>query len=78
MTKVLIAVAIAIGAAVLAKRHAFSRDGFDFERFIERMPDNAPPKWAFQNITTIRENTDRILELLDKGEHARPETSASE
>ena len=29
------------------------------------MPDNAPPKWAFQNISAIRENTDRILELLD-------------
>lgn len=26
-------------------------------------PDNAPPKWVFRNITAIRENTDRILEL---------------
>lgn len=51
---------------VLAKRQAFSRDGFDIERFVERMPDNAPPKWAFQNITTIRENTDRILEILER------------
>ena len=65
MTKALIAGAVVIGAVALAKRHALSRDGFDIERFIERMPDNAPPKWAFQNITAIRENTDRILELLD-------------
>ena len=65
MSKALIGVAVVIGAVVLAKRHALSRDGFDFERLIERMPDNAPPKWAFQNITAIRENTDRILEILD-------------
>jgi hypothetical protein len=65
MTKALIAGAVVIGAVVLAKRHALSRDGFDIERFVERMPDNAPPKWAFQNLTAIRENTDRILELLD-------------
>ena len=26
------------------------------------MPDNAPPKWMFRNITAIRENTDRILD----------------
>jgi hypothetical protein len=31
------------------------------------MPDNAPPKWMFRNITAIRENTDRILELLESG-----------
>ena len=70
MSKTLIAGAVVIGAVVLAKRHALSRDGFDIERFIERMPDNAPPKWAFQNITAIRENTDRILELLDSRQKA--------
>ena len=63
--KLLVGVALVAGAVVLAKRHALRRDGFDFETILERMPDNAPPKWAFQNITAIRENTDRILELLD-------------
>ena len=29
-----------------------------------RCPANAPPKWIFRNITAIRENTDRILQLL--------------
>jgi hypothetical protein len=78
MRKALIAGALVIGAVVLAKRHALSRDGFDFERFIERMPDNAPPKWAFQNISAIRENTDRILELLDSQQTAAPDSSPSE
>ena len=65
MSKALIVGAVVVGAVVLAKRHALSRDGFDIERFIERMPDSAPPKWAFQNISAIRENTDRILELIE-------------
>ena len=29
------------------------------------MPDTAPPKWMFTNITAIRQNTDRILEMLE-------------
>ena len=78
MGKALIVGAVVIGAVVLAKRHALSRDGFDIETFVERMPDNAPPKWAYKNISAIRENTDRILELLDSqhkddtGEAAMP------
>ena len=77
MSKALIAGAVVIGAVVLAKRHALSRDGFDIERFVERMPDNAPPKWMFQNITSIRQNTDRILELLDSERKAEPGPSPS-
>lgn len=70
MGKALVVGAVVIGAVVLAKRHALSRDGFDIETFIERMPDNAPPKWAFNNISAIRENTDRILELLEREQKA--------
>jgi len=29
------------------------------------MPDNAPPKWMFANIGAIRDNTERIIELLE-------------
>jgi hypothetical protein len=52
------------GAAILGKRLAFRR-GVDFESMIERMPENAPPKWIFRNVNAIRENTDRILNLLE-------------
>jgi hypothetical protein len=55
MYKALIAGAVVIGAVVLAKRHAPSRDGLDFEKLIERMPDNAPPKWAFKHQRDSRE-----------------------
>jgi hypothetical protein len=52
------------GAAILAKR-LVSRRGVDFESMIERMPENAPPKWIFRNVNAIRENTERILNLLE-------------
>ena len=77
MSKALIIGAVVIGAVVVAKRRALSRDGFDIETFIERMPDNAPPKWAFNNISAIRENTDRILELLDSQQKADTREAAA-
>jgi hypothetical protein len=52
----------ALGARRLARRGC---GGFDFEQMIERMPENAPPKWMFRNISAIRRNTDRILTLLE-------------
>ena len=55
----------ATGSAFLAKRFASSSGGPDFERWIERMPENAPPKWIFRNVTAIRENTERTLQLLE-------------
>jgi hypothetical protein len=80
MNKPLIVGGAVIGAALLARRCASSCGGFDFETLIERMPDNAPPKWMFRNISAIRENTDRILQLLESertsaaGEPARTAT----
>jgi hypothetical protein len=35
-------------------------------RVFERLPDEAPPKWMFNNISAIRENTERILDLLQR------------
>jgi hypothetical protein len=64
MKKLMIGVGVAAGVALLARRASRHCGGIDFERMIERMPDNAPPKWMFQNISAIRANTDRILELL--------------
>jgi hypothetical protein len=77
MNKALIGGAVVIGAVVLAKRHALSGGGFDLERWIGRMPDNAPPKWMFLNISAIRENTDRILELLESERKADTEKASA-
>jgi hypothetical protein len=34
---------------------------------MEEMPEDFPPRVMFDNVATARENTDRILEILDKG-----------
>ena len=60
----LVGVAV-VGVALLARRASRGCAGFDVEKMIERMPDNAPPKWMFSNIGAIRANTERILELLE-------------
>jgi hypothetical protein len=73
MKKMLVLVAVLAGftgLGVLARRFAPKMGNIDWEKRFEAMPDNAPPKWMFRNITAIRENTDRILELLESG---RPE-----
>lgn len=67
MKKALIIVGGVIGAVLIARRFV----KFDGEKVFERMPDWAPPKWMFRNITAIRENTERILERL--GETRRSE-----
>ena len=64
MKKVLVAVVLLVGLGVLAQRLGQKMSTVDWEERFDRMPDNAPPKWVFRNITTIRDNTDRILELL--------------
>ena len=65
MKKLMIGGAVVTGAALLARRCVSSCGGVDFERLVERMPENAPPKWIFRNVIAIRDNTDRILQLLE-------------
>jgi hypothetical protein len=69
MRRLLLVGAAVVGVGVFARRSARGHGGFDLERMIERMPENAPPKWMFRNISAIRANTEQILELLDT-EHA--------
>ena len=64
MKRLLIGAAV-VGVGLLAARGVRRCSGIDFERMIERMPDDAPPKWMFRNITAIRANSERILELLE-------------
>jgi hypothetical protein len=64
MKRLFLVGAAAVGVGLCARRAACGR-GFDLERMIERMPENAPRKWMFRNITAIRENTERIFELLE-------------
>ncbi len=58
MKKVVVGAVLLVGLGLLAKRFG--------PTLFETMPDDAPPKWMFRNIAAIRENTDRILEILDR------------
>ena len=44
MKKLLIGAGLVIGGGLLARRCASSCGSFDFEKMIERMPENAPPQ----------------------------------
>jgi hypothetical protein len=67
MKKVVAVAAVLAVLGVLARRFGSKMPAIDWEKRLEAMPDNAPPKWMFRNITAIRENTDRILQLLESG-----------
>ena len=73
MRKLIVAGGVIAAAAVVAKRWA-SSGGLDCGQMIERMPEDAPPKWMFHSITAIRQNTDRILELLE----SEPEAASTD
>jgi hypothetical protein len=72
MKKLLVAGAMVAGAAVAARRCMAGCCTIDFEKLVERMPDGAPPKWMFRNISAIRENTEKILERLEAEPAQKP------
>ena len=65
MRGLLLAGAALLGVALVARRAVRGCGSFDFESMIERMPENAPPRWMFRNISAIRANTEQILERLE-------------
>ncbi len=67
MKKTLLFAAVLAGLGVLARLFGAKMRSIDWETKFEAMPGNAPPKWMFHNITAIRENTERILQLLESG-----------
>jgi hypothetical protein len=65
MKKLATAAIVVVGIGIVAGRLGAKCRNMDWEKVFEAMPDNAPPKWMFRNITAIRENTERIIELLE-------------
>ena len=62
MKKALVVLALIAAAALVLRLIGKASGGV--EAILERMPEDAPPKWIFTNISAIRENTDRLLERL--------------
>ena len=73
MKRIAVLIAIVAVAVLLAKRLGLR---FDLASRIAAMPDTAPPKWIFSNVTAIRANTDQILDLLQRQATAEPEHPA--
>jgi hypothetical protein len=65
MKKIIVAVAVLVGVGFVVKRFAPRFGDVDWEQRFAAMPDNAPPKWIFRNISEIHDNTERILEMLE-------------
>ena len=65
MKKALVLAAVLAGLAALGRVLGSRMQNIDWEKRIAALPDNAPPKWMFRNVTAIRENTERILRLLE-------------
>jgi hypothetical protein len=76
MKRLLLVGTAVVGAGMCARRCARGHGGLDFEKMIERMPENAPPKWMFRNISAIRDNTEQILRLLDSKRGAEADQPA--
>lgn len=84
MKKLMIALVVLVGVGFVAKRFGPKFENVDWEKRFASLPDNAPPKWMFRNISDIRDHTDRILGLLENRsadtqlvEHASPSGTAS-
>ena len=54
------------GCVLLAKRRARRAGRTDFAKRMAAKPDGTPAKWIFDNVTAIRQNTERLLELLEQ------------
>lgn len=71
MKKALIIGAAIAGAALLAKRFAPKMQGIDLGVAHRGDAGHRPAERMFTNIKAIRDNSDRILELLEQ-ERGRP------
>ena len=60
-----------IAGAVLLAKHFSPELRKACERMFEKMPDEFPPKWMHLNITAIREQNERIIQLLEEQAKAR-------
>ncbi len=54
-----------IAGAVFAAHHFCPKSSCLCERVFEMVPDDFPPKRMFLNVAAIREQNERIIELLE-------------
>ena len=64
------------GVVLLARRFHPRLENINWERKFAAMPDDFPPKRMFLNISAVREQNERILELLEADREAKPAEKA--
>ena len=64
------------GGLLVARRFAPKMEDVNWEKKFAEMPEDFPPKWMFTNISAIREQNERILELLEADRTSRPAEKA--
>ncbi|MDH3538856.1 MAG: hypothetical protein OEP52_02575 [Acidimicrobiia bacterium] len=62
----LVRLALVFGGVMLVMRLAGPKIGEFMDRKFEEAPDDFPPKWMYLNISAIREQNERILQLMEK------------
>ncbi len=60
----LLRIAAVVAGGMVIMRLVGPKLGERMDRMFEKAPDDFPPKWMYLNISAIRENTERILEVL--------------
>ena len=77
---VLILIGVVVWAAVMrAKRQSGEERPSMWDKMrqqMEDMPEDFPPRVMFDNVADTKENTERILEILDKGGDAAEQEAA--
>lgn len=71
---------LAVGAVgMLLMRRMVPRMCRRMEQMMEKLPEDAPPRRMFMNMSAIREQNERILALLEEHvrHHAPPEHAAA-
>ncbi len=62
----IVRLALIFGGVALAMRFAGPKIAEFMDRKFEEAPEDFPPKWMYLNISAIREQNERILQLLEK------------
>jgi hypothetical protein len=77
---VLLFVGVLVWAAVmLGKRQSGEQRPSMWDKMrqhMEDMPEDFPPRVMFDNVADTKENTERILEILEKGDHIAGQETA--
>ncbi len=58
--------ALIFGGVMLVMRFAGPKIGEFVDRKFEEAPEDFPPKWMYLNISAIREQNERIMQLLEE------------